>query len=194
MDPASDPEFAPGHDPYAVFRLASYCRFLVANVLASAGAEMQVVAVGWELYERTHSAQAPRPRRPGDGPAGPLARLAGRPRGGPLPKEAADPGLARADDRRLDRPDGPVAAPGAGRAGLCRPVRGGDRPRHQHAGPVVDPPATRAGPPRRRGGDVEQQRAGRSPRSSARPWAGWSSPGRAGRRGSMRSTWSSPSP
>ena len=47
---------SPAHDPYGPLRLAGYRRFLGANVLASAGAEMQVVAVGWELYERTHSA------------------------------------------------------------------------------------------------------------------------------------------
>ena len=46
------------HDPYAPLRLVDYRRFLIAGVLASAGAEMQVVAVGWELYERTGSATA----------------------------------------------------------------------------------------------------------------------------------------
>ena len=54
LDAAAPPP-APAHDPYAPLRLPSYRRFLVANVLASAGAEMQVVAVGWELYERTNS-------------------------------------------------------------------------------------------------------------------------------------------
>ena len=47
----------PPHDPYGPLRLPDYRRFLLANILASAGAEMQVVAVGWELYERTHSAR-----------------------------------------------------------------------------------------------------------------------------------------
>jgi len=46
----------PAHDPYGPLRLPDYRRFLLANILASAGAEMQVVAVGWELYERTGSA------------------------------------------------------------------------------------------------------------------------------------------
>jgi len=58
MDQASDPDTPPLHDPYGPLRLAGYRRFLLANVLASAGAEMQVVAVGWELYERTGSAEA----------------------------------------------------------------------------------------------------------------------------------------
>ena len=46
------------HDPYAALRLVDYRRFLLGGILASAGAEMQVVAVGWELYERTGSATA----------------------------------------------------------------------------------------------------------------------------------------
>lgn len=53
--PPPGPAPAPAHDPYGPLRLPSYRRFLLANVLASAGAEMQVVAVGWELYERTSS-------------------------------------------------------------------------------------------------------------------------------------------
>ena len=55
---ANSPQDArgPEHDPYGPLRLPDYRRFLLANILASAGAEMQVVAVGWELYERTRSA------------------------------------------------------------------------------------------------------------------------------------------
>ena len=60
MDPdpagAAPPPEPPQHDPYAPLRLASYRRFLGASVLASAGAQMQEVAVGWELYERTGNA------------------------------------------------------------------------------------------------------------------------------------------
>jgi MFS family permease len=46
------------HDPYSALRLVDYRRFLLAGILASAAAEMQVVAVGWELYERTGSTTA----------------------------------------------------------------------------------------------------------------------------------------
>jgi MFS family permease len=46
------------HDPYAALRLGDYRRFLIAGILATAGVEMQLVAVGWELYERTHSKTA----------------------------------------------------------------------------------------------------------------------------------------
>ena len=49
---------SPRHDPYAALRLGDYRRFLLGGILASAGAEMQGVAVGWELYERTGSATA----------------------------------------------------------------------------------------------------------------------------------------
>ncbi len=52
-----DQKDSSSHDAYGPLRLAGYRRFLLANILASAGAEMQVVAVGWELYERTHSAR-----------------------------------------------------------------------------------------------------------------------------------------
>ena len=48
----------PGHDPYAPLRLRPYRRYLLAGICSSAGAEMQVVAVGWELYDRTGSASA----------------------------------------------------------------------------------------------------------------------------------------
>jgi MFS family permease len=46
------------HDPYAALRLPDYRRVLAGSVLASVGSEMQSVAVGWELYERTSSATA----------------------------------------------------------------------------------------------------------------------------------------
>ena len=66
-------------DPYAVFRDRSYRRFLLAGMAATVGGQMQNVAVGWELYERTSSPLADRPGRactgrarnpPGD-PGGP---------------------------------------------------------------------------------------------------------------------------
>ena len=43
------------HDPYAVFRDRNYRRFLLAGMAATIGGQMQGVAVGWELYERTSS-------------------------------------------------------------------------------------------------------------------------------------------
>jgi MFS family permease len=46
------------HDPYEALRVPAYRRLLSGNVLASIGTEMQSVAVGWELYQRTDSAAA----------------------------------------------------------------------------------------------------------------------------------------
>ncbi len=44
------------HDPYAALRQRDYRCLLSGGVLASIGTEMQAVAVGWELFERTGSA------------------------------------------------------------------------------------------------------------------------------------------
>jgi MFS family permease len=46
------------HDAYAALRHADYRRLLASNVLTSLGTEMQSVAVGWELYQRTDSPAA----------------------------------------------------------------------------------------------------------------------------------------
>jgi MFS family permease len=44
---------AAAHDPYAALRHPDYRRLLGGNILASIAGEMQSVAVGWELYQRT---------------------------------------------------------------------------------------------------------------------------------------------
>ena len=49
---------APAHDPYAVLRIDDYRLFLQAGMYATIGGQMQGVAVGWEIYERTRSASA----------------------------------------------------------------------------------------------------------------------------------------
>jgi MFS family permease len=46
------------HDPYGALRSRDFRSLLAGNVLASVGTEMQSVAVGWELYQRTNSAAA----------------------------------------------------------------------------------------------------------------------------------------
>jgi MFS family permease len=46
------------HDPYAALRYRDYRHLLAGSVLASIGSTMQSVAVLWELYQRTGSAQA----------------------------------------------------------------------------------------------------------------------------------------
>jgi MFS family permease len=44
------------HDPYAALRYRDYRHLLAGSVLSSIGSEMQGMAVGWELYQRTNSA------------------------------------------------------------------------------------------------------------------------------------------
>jgi MFS family permease len=44
------------HDPYEVLRNRDFLLYLVGRFIASLGQQMLTVAVGWELYERTHSA------------------------------------------------------------------------------------------------------------------------------------------
>jgi MFS family permease len=46
------------HDPYRALRDAGFRRYLSGNLIGTLGSQMQAVAVGWELYERTHSALA----------------------------------------------------------------------------------------------------------------------------------------
>src|SRR5678815_1599471 len=50
-------EAAP-HDPYRALRESGFRRYLTGNLVGTIGFQMQGVAVGWELYERTHSAFA----------------------------------------------------------------------------------------------------------------------------------------
>jgi MFS family permease len=54
---SAEPE-AKRHDPYAVLRYADVRRFMMGAMAAEIGGQMQSVAVGWELYERTRSASA----------------------------------------------------------------------------------------------------------------------------------------
>jgi MFS family permease len=44
------------HDAYAAFRIPAYRRYFAGNLLFILGLQMQKVAVGWEIYERTGSA------------------------------------------------------------------------------------------------------------------------------------------
>ncbi|MGQ0637648.1 MAG: MFS transporter [Planctomycetaceae bacterium] len=46
------------HDSYSALRGRDFRRFLVGNVLALLGLQMQSYAVGWEIYERTRSSAA----------------------------------------------------------------------------------------------------------------------------------------
>lgn len=44
------------HDPYAAFRLPDFRRYMAGNFVFLVGLQMQKVAIGWEIYERTGSA------------------------------------------------------------------------------------------------------------------------------------------
>src|SRR5258705_1685686 len=44
--------------PYAVLRNRDFLLYLIGRFVASLGSQMLVVAVGWELYERTQAALA----------------------------------------------------------------------------------------------------------------------------------------
>jgi len=46
------------HDPYAALQFGEYRYYLAGSLAVSVGSNMQSVAVGWELYERTNSAMA----------------------------------------------------------------------------------------------------------------------------------------
>jgi len=43
------------HDPYKALRSSGYRRFLLGNVISVIGRQMTGLAVGWEIYRRTHS-------------------------------------------------------------------------------------------------------------------------------------------
>ncbi len=43
------------HDPYTVLRDPNFRRLVLAGMVATVGNQMQGVAIGWELYERTSS-------------------------------------------------------------------------------------------------------------------------------------------
>src|SRR5256885_14305453 len=53
--PAETAPLMPVHDPYAVLRNRDLLLYLIGRFVASLGQQMLTVAVGWELYERTHS-------------------------------------------------------------------------------------------------------------------------------------------
>ena len=46
------------HDPYTIWHNGDFVRFLAGRLVSGFGQQMLTVAVGWELYERTHSALA----------------------------------------------------------------------------------------------------------------------------------------
>ena len=43
------------HDPYAAFRIPAYRRYMIAQMLVQIGTAGQGLAIGWEIYKRTHN-------------------------------------------------------------------------------------------------------------------------------------------
>jgi MFS family permease len=54
--PATQSPGAAGEHPYAILQNANFTRYLIGRFVASLGQQMLVVAIDWELYQRTHSA------------------------------------------------------------------------------------------------------------------------------------------
>ena len=46
------------HDPYAAFRFPAYRNYWIGGFISVIGRQMLAVAVGYEIYQRTHSATA----------------------------------------------------------------------------------------------------------------------------------------
>jgi MFS family permease len=57
-EPEKLPDAPAPESPYAVLRNRDFRLYLISRLVASFGQQMLTVAVGWELYERTHSALA----------------------------------------------------------------------------------------------------------------------------------------
>ena len=53
-DSVTPAPLTPTHDPYAVLRNRDFLLYLIGRFIASLGGQMVTVAVGWEIYERTH--------------------------------------------------------------------------------------------------------------------------------------------
>ncbi len=55
---SSPPEPTNPSSPYAVLRNPNLVRYLLGRFIATSGQQMFIMAVGWEIFERTHSALA----------------------------------------------------------------------------------------------------------------------------------------
>ena len=53
--PATPP---PTHDPYAALRSRDYRWYAIGNLISSFGRQVLGMAVGYEIFQRTHSATA----------------------------------------------------------------------------------------------------------------------------------------
>ena len=58
--PAKEPAPDWKPDPYGVLRNRDFRTYLSGKLVATVGQQMFAMALGWELYERTHSCHATR--------------------------------------------------------------------------------------------------------------------------------------
>src|SRR5580704_8893889 len=56
--PANEPAPAPAHDPYAALRYRDFILYMFGWVFNVIGGQITEVAVGWDLYDRTHDKMA----------------------------------------------------------------------------------------------------------------------------------------
>src|SRR4051812_32239856 len=54
-DSTDKPELTSSNGPYDVLKNRDFLLYLIGRFIASFGQQMLAVAVGWEIYERTHS-------------------------------------------------------------------------------------------------------------------------------------------
>src|SRR5512138_876430 len=57
-EPSSTPASGAARNAYGVLRNRDFLLYLIGRLVATLGQAMFVMALGWELYERTHSAFA----------------------------------------------------------------------------------------------------------------------------------------
>ena len=55
---SADPTRPPAHDPYAAFRSPDYRCYAFGNLISSFGRQLLGLAIGYEIFQRTHSATA----------------------------------------------------------------------------------------------------------------------------------------
>lgn len=58
MPTRADESPSPAHDPYAAFRFSAYRNYWIGGFVSVIGRQMVAVAIGYEIFQRTHSATA----------------------------------------------------------------------------------------------------------------------------------------
>ena len=56
VEPADAPKIPGPHDPYAALRVRAFRQYSTGFILSVIGQQLQSVAIGWEVFQRTHQA------------------------------------------------------------------------------------------------------------------------------------------